>query len=393
MTGSRQSSDSVESNNSGRVNRRQFIHAGTAATIAGLAGCSGGSGGSGTESSSGSSGSGTDSGGETVGSTGDESVTLRVSVWSGTYADYFRQTVKKRYEEETGNTLKVIPGWNEILSKIKAAPADNPPYDVSITDGYFYHQGMADNLFTEVNYDNVPNIDNVYPYLKEFWTTKYGVPTDGSPMALIYNSDNIDWEPSNWQDLEEAEKVGMEGGFYVYPLHVGAIAADQKSGAQEIYNESSHSAVFDQLEAFDVKAWYGSGAEVWELFRQGTVNIAQWYYGTALQEAQEQDNVNAVLPPTTTAYFDHYCPVRGTDKKAEAEELLNFMLRPEVQTEWTNSANLLMSTKGVEYSDLTSEDYPQSNEEYKNTFAFPDWGYLSDYSSKFSDNFQKLKTS
>ena len=47
---------------------------------------------------------------------------LRVSTWSGINAAVFKQVIKPRYEEETGNTLEVIGNWQGILSKIRQSP-------------------------------------------------------------------------------------------------------------------------------------------------------------------------------------------------------------------------------------------------------------------------------
>ena len=193
MTQRNCSSDSRKTSTSGRIGRRTFIRTGTAATVLGLAGCTAtDEDGEGTGTETKPTGDDTESGSNTTAKAGEDAITLRVSVWSGNYANFFEDTVKQLYEEETGNTLEVIPGWNEIISKIKAAPENNPPYDVSVTDGYFYHQGMADDLFMEIDYDNVPNIDNVYPCLTDFWTTDCGIPTDRSPISIIYNSGSID---------------------------------------------------------------------------------------------------------------------------------------------------------------------------------------------------------
>ncbi|MFC6873195.1 ABC transporter substrate-binding protein [Halobellus marinus] len=374
-----------------RINRRSFIVAGGAAAVSGLAGCTGGggSGGNTDTDSDTDAGSGSGSGATT---TADSSTTIRVSVWSGDYAEYFRSTVKKLYEEETGNTMEVIPGWNEILSKIKAAPEDNPPYDLTVTDGYFYYAGRQDDLFEPVDYDNVPNIDNVYPYLKEFRPTKYGAPTDGSPMSIIYDKTRVDDAPSNWGEFGEhdADK-GMEGGFYVYPIHCAAIAAQQEEGAQELYSEDTIDVVYDTLRDFDVDAWYGSGAEVWEFMRQGRTAMSQWYFDGVVK-AEEVEEYEAVVPTQTTAYFDHYCPVRGSDKKAEAENVLNFMLRPEIQTAWHAEGKNMMSTEDVEYSEIGSEYHPKSNEAYQK-ISFPDWTKLSEYSGKLSEEFSKVKSS
>jgi spermidine/putrescine transport system substrate-binding protein len=109
-------------------------------------------------------------------------------------------------------------------------------------------------------------------------------------------------------------------------------------------------------------------------------------------KAEEVEEYEAVVPTQTTAYFDHYCPVRGSDKKAEAENVLNFMLRPEIQTAWHAEGKNMMSTEDVEYSEIGSEYHPKSNEAYQK-ISFPDWTKLSEYSGKLSEEFSKVKSS
>ncbi len=392
MSGDRTGSEANTGGIAARIDRRSFITAGGATAVAALAGCAGGTGSGGSGGDGGDGNSGDDeSGGESGATTGgDSSTTIRVSVWSGDYAEFFRNSIKQMYEEETGNTMQVIPGWNEILSKIRSAPDDNPPYDVTVTDGFFYHAGRQDDLFEPVNYDNVPNIDNVYDYLREFRPTEHGVPTDGSPMSIVYDNTRVDDPPSDWAEFgSHTANKGMEGGFYVYPIHCAAIAAQEMEGAQELYTEDTIDTVFQTLREFDVDAWYSSGAEVWEFMRQGRTAMSQWYFDGVVKAAEEE-NFESVVPTETTAYFDHYCPVRGTDKKAEVETLLNFMLRPEVQSEWHAEGQNMMSTEGAEYTGPGAEHHPTSDEAYRK-ISFPDWTQLSEYSDTLSENFSEVK--
>lgn len=388
-----QSADQSRSEETGaessRVDRRRMLQMAGGASIAALSGCLGESDSDG-EQTEDDGGSGTTAG-DTTTSRPFEGETLRVATWSGAYGESFESTVVKRYEEETGANIELSLVWSEVLSKIRAAPEDDPPYDLTVADGFFYYTGHQEGLFQEVNYDNVPNIDTVYSYLREFWTTDYGVPTDGAPMAII-NSTNVDATPTNWSEFSQAEKLGMEGGWWVYPAIIAALASDERDAAEELYNESSHDKVWQSLSEFDVEVWYDSGSQVWEQFRQGLVDHSQGYYGTALTKSKDEElEIEPVLPEVTSGFFDHYCPVRGTDKQEMGEHFLNFMLEADVQTEWTKSSNNLMANKDVEYGENVAEDYPSSNEDYK-TFHFPDWPYLSDYASDFNERFSQIKS-
>ncbi|WP_340100549.1 extracellular solute-binding protein [Salinibaculum salinum] len=362
------------SQRSGCVDRRSFIKTlGVTSVTAGVAGCIGGG------SSSGSDG------------------TLRVATWSGPYTERFRNKIKKPYEEETGNTLKCIPGYSEILSKIEAAPKDKPPYDVTVADDYFYFQGKQSGLFQEINHDNIPNYEEVFPVLKDIRTDdhKYGVPVEGNPNAIAY-SENLESPPKKFSHFVEDDRgldISLSDGFYIYPLQTGAIVADEAEGTGELYDEQYHDAPFNAIKEMNITKWFTSGAQIWELFRNDIINTAQYYWATAAYQSRTNDdlNLNVVVPEVTGGYFDDYCLVRGSDKKEQTEEFLNFLLRADVQTEWSKTSWEIKSNKNAEYPDFVSETIPTTNEELKG-LQLPDWGYLSDYSSDFSERMKTLKS-
>ncbi|NHN49345.1 extracellular solute-binding protein [Halostella sp. JP-L12] len=371
--------NSTETNTAKKFGRRAFLGTAGTSIALGLAGCTGGGGGS-------NSGDGPFAG-----------QTLRVTTWSGEYTERFRNTIKPWYEEESGGTLEVIPGWSELISQIRSAPENNPPYDVTITDGYFYYQGRSDDLFEPVRYDNVPNYEGVHQFLKEFRgdNNEYGVPVDGEPIAMPYNSD-IDFDPTSWSDLQsdEAEKITLEGGFYAYPMQIGAIIADDLEGTDEMYDEQYHDAPWEALSSLDVASWYSSGAEVWEHLSQGIANIGQYYYATSKIKARDDStNLDLVVPEVTGGYFDNFCVVRGTDKRDMAEHYLNFLLDPEIQSRWSEESWEVKSHSECEYPDFVAEDLPTTNEEMEEQLNFPNWEYLTSHSDKFNQDFNETKQS
>lgn len=378
---------SAESTSSKRLSRRVFL-AGSAATGALLAGCTG-------DGGDGGGGDGGGDGGSTAGSPDSSKPfsgqTLKVSVWSGPYVDRFRKHVADPFEKETGATVELVPGWSEIISKIKAAPKDDPPYDVSVTDGYFYSQGRAEELFLSVRYDNVPHFEEVWPHFKEFRPKEFGVPVDGQPSSITYHND-VSNPPSKWSDLEPGDKLAMDGGFYIYPGQVGALLSDEKPGTEEFYSESTHDAPFQALQDLNVDIWYSSGSDIWQYLRQGSAQIAQYYgIGTALSVKEEKNlDISVTVPEKTGGYMDHYTVVRGTDNRELGEKLLDFMLKPDIQTEWNKDNKAVMSNKNTEYTDRVDEEIPNTPEDFEN-FNLPDWDYLSQY-PEFYEKFKKLKS-
>ena len=375
------------STNRARSSRRTFLAAAGAGTATALAGCSalaGGGGGNG--STAGESGSGPDFSGET----------LRVMVWSGNYADRFEETIKPMYEERTGGTLQVNRGWNEILAQIRSAPEDEPPFDVTITEGYFYLLGRADDLFLPVRSENVPNMDEVIDYYTDFRTTEFGVPIDGAPTTLIYRNDQ-GFEPSEWADLasdtvQNSNGIGIDKGFWWFPQHDAAVAMDEMELAGEVYDDEMTMEVFDYMGSeWPIQGWATSGEDIWQFFENGIIDYAQWYYEQTAFDIGDYDSLSHTAPERNSGFVNHWCPVRGTDKRRMAEDFLNFLLDADTQTTWSENSPTLFTNQNMEYAtDKLDADLPNDSEEAQ-LIAWPEFDYVNSNFSKFADRVSRME--
>ena len=375
------------STNRARSSRRTFLAAAGAGTATALAGCSalaGGGGGNG--STAGESGSGPDFSGET----------LRVMVWSGNYADRFEETIKPMYEERTGGTLQVNRGWNEILAQIRSAPEDEPPFDVTITEGYFYLLGRADDLFLPVRSENVPNMDEVIDYYTDFRTTEFGVPIDGAPTTLIYRNDQ-EFEPSEWADLasdtvQNSNGIGIDKGFWWFPQHDAAVAMDEMELAGEVYDDEMTMEVFDYMGSeWPIQGWATSGEDIWQFFENGIIDYAQWYYEQTAFDIGDYDSLSHTAPERNSGFVNHWCPVRGTDKRRMAEDFLNFLLDADTQTTWSENSPTLFTNENMEYAtEKLNQDLPNNSEE-AGLIAWPEFDYVNSNFSKFADRVSKME--
>ncbi|AOW79412.1 spermidine/putrescine-binding periplasmic protein potD [Halodesulfurarchaeum formicicum] len=327
------------------------------------------------------------------GSSGSEDIELDVAVWAGTYAERFEEVVAKGYEEETGVTVNVSPAGGEILSQLQAASDDDPPYDVVSADELYYHLGVNDGLYNELRPENVPNLENVYSFLKEKpgQGMDYGVPTDGELLGIAYDAEAM--SGADWEQMQETDdNTGFEGVFYVYPMMIAALLSDARPGIEELYHEEDHSAVFEEMEALanNVDIWTGSAAEIFNGIEQGIITHAMWYSGMAYAEADVNENISVTIPERTGGYVNNYCTVSGTDHREEGEKFLNYMLRPEVQTEWAETGYNFMANKNAEHPGLTAEAYPSSNDELE-SINFVNFDRLGDLQSDLSGEFDSIK--
>ncbi|EMA36862.1 ABC transporter substrate-binding protein [Halobiforma nitratireducens] len=339
-------------------NRRRILETAGATVGLGLAGCLGG--------------------GESETAVADaadgfEGETLRVMVWSGNYGDRFEEEVKRLYEHETGVTLEVERGWGEVLERIREAPEDDPPYDVTITEGSFYLAGRNEGLFEPIRAENVPNLEDTMEFYREFRPTEYGVPVDGAPCTLIYRED-LDFEPTSWSDMVSPPSdvgIGVDYGFWAFPLHAVAVGMDEADGANELYTGQGEM-VLERLGEMDVTGWATSGEEIWDLFEAGEIDLAQFYFEQTHYDIDFQEGLSHVTPPDSPAFVNHWCVVRGTEKRDLAEHFLNFLLDADIQSQWAQLTPSLFTNRDVTYPSNLDEWLPTSSEEAAQ-FAFPDW--------------------
>ncbi|GAB3674237.1 ABC transporter substrate-binding protein [Halopiger thermotolerans] len=321
-----------------------------------------------------------------------ESSALTVAVWSGNYADRFEEGVVSQWEEEHDIEIQLQPEWAGILNKIRSAPADDPPFDVTVAEGNFYYYGRQDDLFEPIRRENVPNAENIIDFYTEIRDPEYGMPVDGAPCTIIHR-DDADVQPGTWSEFDAAAAdapVGIDTGFWWYPLYAAAIAMDEKPGAEEMSDPALHEDVLGTIEDWTIESWASSGEDIWQAFDNGVIDTAQWYYEQTAYDIDEYDGLSHTLPEQTTGYFNNWCVVRGTDMRDEAETFINFLLDADVQSQWAESIPMMFSNKNVEYPDRIADELPTTDEEARN-IVFPDWSFLADYSGDLSDAFTSMQ--
>jgi spermidine/putrescine transport system substrate-binding protein len=347
------------------LDRRSFLAAtGSAATV-GLAGCAG------------------------VGPGSTE--TLRVSTWSGTNETVFREVIKPRYEEATGNRLEVVGNWQGILSKIRQSPEDDPPFDVTVGVGRTSYRGQQDGLWRPVDYDGLSNAGGIKARLREFEMAEVGVPVAYGVHAYVYNEDTVTWEPTEWADVRSpaAENLALPSDFWLKLFMMAAITMDDEPLADEVYDRSYTDALLDVVEAAPVSTFYQGTQQLWTALSEGLADVGHYFFAYGLRKARTTDdlNIGVTVPSRTSGYIDYYHVVRGTDRPEAAEEFVDFLLDPDVQTAYAAEFNLGMSNADAEYPAATAESVPTTNDELGEV-AFQNFARVADYSGDLSDRFR-----
>jgi len=351
-----------------RLSRRSFLAGTTAtATVAGLAGC--------------------------VDSLTSGSNSLTVSVWSGTYADTFEKAVKPAYEDETGNTLEVVGNWSGLLSKIRSAPEDDPPYDITIGGPRVHYRGAQDDLWQPVRYDNLSNDGAVKPRLMNYEQSADAVPVNYGLEAYVYDESRVEAAPETWAGVveDDVENVALSGFNFSHPLMMAAIVADDEPLIGEVYDQSYHDELFAFLDEIDTTEFYSGSQEMWTSMREGVADIGQYYFAYSVEKDRttEDMDIGVSIPDTTVGYVDYYQVVRGADRGV-AEEFLDFLLGADVQTEFAQEFNVGMANEEVSYPELSREQLPITNDEL-NQVAFMRPERIAEFESDLEEQYLQLQ--
>lgn len=298
---------------------------------------------------------------------------LIVVPWSGGYETVFKQTVIEPFNAEFGTKVESNGGWDQMVPQILAAPADNPPFDITITEEFVTSQGIAEKLWIKNDRAAIPNLDAVYPYFAETrpGAEDYGVPFSGGTCMLLTRK-SLGIAPTSWSvlwDEKLAGKVTLDGSSWWWSLSVPALMSAAKPGIDDMYGMASAEPLFAELDRLRVARWYMSGAEQATVLNQEEADAALTYSSDALSlmEASPDEYLVSVPKEGTSAWTDWFIKVRGTRHNDLADLFQNYLLAKETQDRFLAKSMVFMSRRDVTVP-AHWPNYPRSNEEFHRMF-------------------------
>ena len=301
--------------------------AGLTAASALLSGCgaSGNTGTSGTDSAA----SGSADGGE-----------LYVYNWG----EYIDEDVISQFEEETGITVVYdLFETNEEMYPVIEAGAVN--YDVVCPSDYMIQKMRENDLLAELNFDNIPNIDQIDPAYMEMSQAfdpenKYSVPYCWGTVGILYNTKLLDElgvpAPTKWADLWDerlSDEILMQDS--VRDAFMVALKKDGYSMNSESKDELEQA----KQELIDQKPLVQAYVidQVRDKMIGGEAAVGVIYSGEMLYIQDEVANLGLdynleyVIPEEgTNLWLDSWVIPKNAKNKENAEKWIDFMCRPEI---------------------------------------------------------------
>ncbi len=298
------------------------------------------------------------------------------------WGEYIDETVVEQFEEETG--IKVTYDQfetNEEMYPIIEAGAVN--YDVVCPSDYMIQKMVENDLLAEINFDNIPNIENIDPKYMEMSRefdpeNKYSVPYTWGTVGILYNTRLIEEKglpvPTRWSDLWNPAYKGeilmqdsVRDAFMValkslgYSMNTENIAELQEARQLLIDQKPLVQAyVIDQVR----DKMIGGEAAI------GVIYSGEMLY---IQEEVASQNLDYtleyVIPEEgTNLWLDSWVIPANAKNKENAEKWIDFLCRPDIALK--NFEYITYATPNKAAKELLDEDLQN------NKAVFPDFESL-----------------
>ena len=300
------------------------------------------------------------------------------------WGEYIDPEVLTMFEEETGIDIVYEEfETNEILyPKISSGAI---AYDVICPSDYMIQRMIENDLLSEINFDNIPNLKNIgKQYLERSRQfdpeNKYSVPYCWGTVGILYNKMMVDepvdswsilWDPKYKDNILMQDSVrdafGVTLKYLGYSLN--SIDLDELTEAKNLLIEQNplvQAYVIDQVR----DKMIGNEAAI------GVI-----YSGEALTCQKENPDLEYVVPKEgSNLWIDSWVIPKGAKNKENAEKFLNFLCKPEIAK--MNFEYITYSTPNEAARELIEDESIRNSE-----IAFPD---LSKYDNL--ETFQYLGT-
>ena len=300
------------------------------------------------------------------------------------WGEYIDPEVLTMFEEETG--IEIV--YEEFETNEMQYPKISSgaiAYDVICPSDYMIQRMIENDLLSEINFDNIPNLKNIgKQYLEQSRQfdpeNKYSVPYCWGTVGILYNKMMVDepvdswsilWDPKYKDNILMQDSVrdafGVTLKYLGYSLN--SIDLDELTEAKNLLIEQKplvQAYVIDQVR----DKMIGNEAAL------GVI-----YSGEAIYTQKENPNLEYVIPKEgSNIWIDSWVIPKNAEHKENAEKFINFLCRPDIAL--MNFEYITYSTPNEAARELIEDESIRNSE-----IAFPD---LSKYDNL--ETFQYLGT-
>ncbi|MFH0812272.1 MAG: extracellular solute-binding protein [Pseudomonadota bacterium] len=274
--------------------------------------------------------------------------TINITCWKG-YAEpqvieAFKTLVKEKYKIEVDVKTYYPTDQDEFYLAAKNGTADliSPPADLAKTPRFYCFES-GNFLLSEIDPNNIPNLQNFLPFFKEDTSLihegkRYGVPYNCGPYGLAYNTDVTKEAPTSWNifwDPQYAGKYTINNNFHKCNIWITALSLGYPYDHIFDIDKLDRTKIQEKLNVLAKNAkslWDGEANP--DEFPQLALATT---WGFAAQAANLKGGHWLLAAPKEggTAWIDYWCITKAAQgqKKKLCEEWINLQLSPKFQAE------------------------------------------------------------
>ena len=285
------------------------------------------------------------------------------------WGEYLDPEVITMFEEETGiDVVYEEYETNEIMyPKIQSGAI---AYDVVCPSDYMVRRMIENDLLSEINFDNVPNIkyiDSTYMTQSRQFDpeNKYSVPYLFGTVGILYNKTMVDEPIDSWSVLWDKK--------YKDSILMQDSVRDAFGVTLKYLGYSLNSTDLDELEAAKkllieqkplVQAYVVDQVRDKMIGNEAAIGVI--YSGEALYTQVENPDLEYVIPKEgSNLWIDSWVIPKNAKHKENAEKFINYLCLPEIAK--LNFDYITYSIPNSEGRKLIEEDWMRNSE-----IAFPD---------------------
>lgn len=283
---------------------------------------------------------------------------LRAFVYAGAHEQTMREVFVPQFEAATGASVTLFPGWWDGVPKLKTAPANDPPFDLLITDATQGFPAARDGLFREIDFANTANVQTLAPKTLDHWIyrDRLGLPYPDSVMTLAYHSESVSDPPGRWADLFRPElegKLGLYSSFYMSLFTFAAALADlngQAGKARELLSTHPDEVFeFARERRASIKFWWPTSGEMILALGDRTVAAGNMHSPEYLLASRERAELGSVVPALDRAMVQVFWAIpAGAPDPRLSEQALDLLFSEEVQFEFARRGMATSSVRAAE---------------------------------------------
>jgi len=281
-------------------------------------------------------------------------------VYVYSYGDYFDPMLAEDFEEETG--IRVIIDTYDTAEEMYTVLENNATtYDCICTSDYMIEKMISNDMLAELNYDNIPNVENIdeiYMEKSEVFDpgNKYSVPYMLGTAGIMYNTKMVgDVEIDSWADLWDEEfsneMVMADSVRDAFMIALRKLGYDQNTTDEKEISEAAE----ELLKQKDLVYRYANDSAR-DLLADGSAAIGVLWNGEYVYTKDLNPDVEFVIPEEGTEFFiDSWVIPKDAVNKEHAEAWINFLSKADVAA--ANFDYLNYTTPNKAAKELIDEEY------------------------------------